>query len=120
MKNKRNLFLAITIVIYAALFSYLALAIGLYKTIDEQVMFYIMPVHMIMCVVSMYLVVVIIIYMLQDTIMSNVEKWVWAFLLAGTFLVAFISFWFIRVSKSETVTPSMIKKVSEARLKNRR
>lgn len=108
MKNKLNLLLTLMVPIYCVYFSYLVIAFGVFRTVDEGAILRIIPVHILMMFISFYVILVLVTYMLNDKTMTNSEKMVWLIAHFITFGFSIVPLWFMKMSKAETITPKTI------------
>lgn len=108
MKNKLNLLITLTLPIYCIYFSYLILAFGVFRTVDETAILRIVPVHLLMMVVSIYILLMLATFMVRDETMSNTEKMVWIVAHFMTFGLSIVPLWFMKMSKADTITPRII------------
>lgn len=118
MKNKRNLVLSLMISTYACYFGYLILAVGIFKTKTEQDIANIIPLHLLMMMISGYVFMVLVAYLLNNEVMSLTEKMTWVAAYFSTCSLIFILFWLLKLSKVDTITPTLIKRIFQSRVKS--
>jgi len=109
-KNKVNLLLGTLLPIYVSVFMYIVVGFMLNEFINENTVLALVPFHIVMMFVSIYILVVYIVYYDQNKALTGMEKGVWLVFHFATFGLTYIFFWWLHLSKWETITPRVILK----------
>ncbi|MCH4887558.1 hypothetical protein EZV73_08240 [Acidaminobacter sp. JC074] len=106
--NKFNLFIGCLLPIYIVIFAATILMFTFSDGMDENVLLMLVPFHIFVMFISIYLIILYVVYFDQNKALTGNQKGIWFVIHFATFGLSYPLFWWHHLSKWETITAKHI------------